>query len=350
MDTASKRRLQIIGHEIPPHPFAGDGPRRIAVLALPNVALSDLAGPYEAFLMAARVGQERRRLVQPCYEVTLLSIAGSSIDTLSGLSILGACPFSRYKGIPDTLVVAGEPDSLDASADHSSLFDWVRNIAEKSRRVCSVCTGVFCLAEAGLLDGRRVTTHWRYANLLARKFPAIHVDPEPLFLRDGKFYTSAGCTAAMDLSLALIEEDLGNEIAAEIACATIMFVRRPGRQAQISPLLKLQMSDREPLRELQTWMLENLHLPLTIEDLAARAHMSPRTFARSFVTAVGATPARFLETLRLEAARRRLEETSRNMDQIAAECGFGSAEVMPRCFIRNLGTPPSAYRSRIDVA
>jgi transcriptional regulator GlxA family with amidase domain len=184
---------------------------------------------------------------------------------------------------------------------------------------------------------------------LAHDFPDLFVDPEPLFLRDDKFYTSAGCTAGMDLSLALIEEDLGSEIASEIARDSIMFVRRSGRQGQISPLLKLQMSDREPMRELQTWMLEHLNLPLTVEDLASQVHMSPRNFARCFVTEVGTTPARFLETLRLEAARRRLEETNRNVDQIAAECGFGSAEVMRRSFLRNLGTSPNSYRVQSDA-
>ena len=321
-----------------------DHPLRVAVLALPNAALSDLAGPYEAFLSAARLGKERFKLSQLYYDVTLLSIEGSSISTLSGLRVDGAVPFGKYNGLPDTLMVAGEANSLDPTGDNSSLFHWLRTVAAQSRRVCSVCTGAFCLAAAGLLDQRHVTTHWQHAEALAQKYPAIHVDPEPLFLRDGKFYTSAGCTAAMDLSLALIEEDLGVEVATQIACASIMYLRRRGRQAQISPLLKLQMSDREPLRDLQAWMLEHLHLSLTVEDLAAQVHMSPRNFARSFVTAVGTTPARFVETLRLEAARRRLEETSRSLDQIAGECGFGSAEVMRRSFVRHFGTSPATYR------
>lgn len=349
MDTVSKRRLQLVEPKAPILPLSSDQQHRVAVLALPNSALSDLAGPYEAFLMAARLGQEKLSRRLPYYEVTLLSIAGDSVATLSGLSVTGARPFQTYEGFPDTLVVSGEADSLDAGADHSYLFGWLRNVSESSRRVCAVCTGVFCLAEAGLLHERHVTTHWQYADSLARKYPSLDVNPEPLFLRDGKFYTSAGCTAAMDLSLALIEEDLGVEVASEIARATIMFLRRPGRQAQISPLLKLQMSEREPMRDLQAWMLEHLHLPLTVEDLAAQVHMSPRNFARSFVAELGTTPARFLETLRLEAARRRLEETDRNVDQIAAECGFGSAEVMRRCFMRNLGTPPSAYRRQIEL-
>jgi len=347
MRESSKARLQLVHAEASSRLSSGR-PHRIAVLALPKSALSDLAGPYETFAMAGRLGQLALKLAQPFYEVTLLSVAGSSIVTLSGLRIDGACSIARYKGFPDTLIVAGEEDSLDRSKNHSILLRWVREAAAQSRRVCSVCTGVFCLAEAGVLSGRRVTTHWQHSEALARRYRALEVDPEPVFLRDEKFYTSAGCTAALDLSLALIEEDLGAEIATEIAHSTIMFLRRPGRQAQISPLLKLQMSDREPLRELQGWMLEHLRLPLTVEDLAAQVHMSPRNFARAFVAAVGTTPARFLETLRIEAARRRLEETDRNVDRIAAECGFGSAEVMRRSFVRNLGIPPSAYRHPLN--
>jgi transcriptional regulator GlxA family with amidase domain len=298
MVTISKSRLRLLRHDTPANPMSPDYPRRIAVLALPNTALSDLAGPYEAFLSAALLGQERCKLSGQYYEVTLLSIGGSSIATLSGLRVDGALPFSEYKGIPDTLIVAGEADSLDSTADHSSLFHWIRVVAGQTRRVCSICTGVFCLAQAGMLDRRHVTTHWQHAAALARKYPTLNVDPEPLFLRDGKFYTSAGCTAAMDLSLALIEEDLGAEVATQIAFASIMYLRRVGRQAQISPILKLQMSDREPLRDLQAWMLEHLHLPLTVEDLASQVHMSPRNFARTFVATVGVSPARFIETLR----------------------------------------------------
>lgn len=350
MTEIAKRRLQLVHAGTSCRPGPADRPRRIVVLALPKSALSDLAGPYEAFVMGGKLGQLKLKLKHPAYEVSLVSVAGSSIATLSGLRIEGAVPLSRYKGFPDTVIVAGEADSLVPRQDHSALFRWVREAAVQSRRVCSVCTGVFCLAEAGVLNGRRVTTHWQHAGALSRKYRSLEVDPEPVFLRDDKFYSSAGCTAAVDLSLALIEEDLGVEIATEIASQTIMSFRRPGRQAQISSLLKLQMSDREPLRELQGWILEHLRLPLTVEDLAAQVHMSPRNFARSFVAAVGTTPARFLETLRLEAARRRLEETDRGVDRIAAECGFGSAEVMRRSFVRNLGVPPSAYRHPTDSA
>ncbi len=155
-------------------------------------------------------GRERLRLNRPYYDVTLLSIAGTSIATLSGFLVDGACPFDQYDGVPDTLLVVEESNSLDPAAqDHPPLLRWVRRVGVQSRRICSICTGIFCLAEAGILDARRVTTHWQYAALLAQKYPAIQVDPEPLFLRDANLYTSAGCTAAMDLSLALIEEDLG---------------------------------------------------------------------------------------------------------------------------------------------
>jgi transcriptional regulator GlxA family with amidase domain len=348
MKQTSKAQFQSVGTERSSPPLTADRPLRIAILALPGTALSDLAGPYEAFLAAAGGGD--RKPTRPAYEVTLLSVSGTSVATLSGLSVTGARPFYRYKGVPDTLVITGEPDSLKQLIDRTSFFDWLHKVVAASRRVCCVCTGVFCLAEAGLLDGRRITTHWQHAEKLARQYPRVLVDPQPLFLRDGKFYTSAGCMASIDISLALIEEDLGYRVAAEIASANVMFLRRPGRHAQISALLKLQMSDREPLRDLQAWILEHLHLPLTIEDLASQVHMSPRNFARTFVATVGTTPSRFIETLRLEAARRRLEETDRTMDEIGSECGFGSAEIMRRCFIRNLGPSPSAYRRQVGAA
>jgi transcriptional regulator GlxA family with amidase domain len=350
VSTLSEARLKVVRPSATTSRASAEIRARIAILALPKSVLSDLAGPYETFQLAGRIGQERLRLSRPYYDVTLLSVAGSSIATLSGLQVNGACPFDQYKGIPDTLLVAGEADSLDPVTNYVPLFDWVRKVAAQSRRICSICTGIFCLAEAGVLNARKVTTHWQHASSLAQKYPAIEVDPEPLFVRDGKFYTCAGCTAAMDLSLALIQDDLGAEVATEIASASLMYLRRRGRQAQISPLLKLQLSDREPLRDLQSWMLEHLHLPLTVEDLAEQVHMSPRNFSRSFAATVGTTPARFLETLRLEAARRRLEETNGSMDQIASECGFGSAEVMRRSFVRHLGIPPSAYRLQGSIA
>jgi len=327
---------------------AGGKRLRVAILALPHSVLSDLAGPYEAFVSARRIAAENPCL--PNYEVDMLTVRGKDVTTLSGLTVAGGLPFNEYEGYPDTLIVTGEPDSLASGPVRSELMDWIWAGQSAMRRICSVCTGVFCLAAAGLLDGRRATTHWRYADQLARRFPKVHVNPEPVFLRDGKYYTSAGCTAGLDLALTLIEEDMGPSMATEIAREMVMFLRRPGGQAQISPVLKLQMSDSDRFRELQTWIFEHLHLPLTVEDLASQVHMSPRNFARAFVAQVGVTPARFVETIRLDAARRRLEETDRSLEQIAAECGFGCEETMRRSFARNLRTSPSAYRAQVQTA
>ena len=319
---------------------------RVAILALPKSALSDVAGPYEAFTKARQLA--RRNPLLPGYQVDLLTTGGTAVKTLTGLTVSGGVPFNRYRGFPDTLIVTGEPDSLASDPVQPHLTEWISAGDATIRRICSVCTGVFCLASAGILDGRRATTHWRYAELLADRFPRIQVNPEPVFLRDGKYFTSAGCTAAMDLALTLIEEDLGCAIATEIAREMVMFLRRPGGQAQISPVLKLQMADHDPFQELQTWIFDHLHLPITVEDLAFQVHMSPRNFARTFVAQVGVTPARFIESIRLDAARRRLEETDHGLDEIAAECGFGCGETMRRSFVRNLETPPSAYRAKVQ--
>jgi transcriptional regulator GlxA family with amidase domain len=209
-----------------------------------------------------------------------------------------------------------------------------------------VCTGAFVLAAAGLLDGRRATTHWRSCASLARRYPQITVDADPIFVRDGNIYTSAGVTAGMDLALALVEEDHGREVALHVARELVLFLRRPGGQSQFSAQLAVQAADREPLRELQAWIADHLDQDLSIPALAARVAMSERNFARVFTREVGVTPARFVETARIEAARRRLEESSHGVEAVAAQCGFGTAESMRRTFLRRLRVPPSAYRHR----
>jgi len=323
--------------------------RRIAILALPKSDLFDIAGPYEAFARAAQLVESQRPGPVPFYSVDLLSLSGRTVTTWLGARLTGATPFTRYRAQPDTLIVTGRPEIGDHDLQPQLRF-WLLQQARQARRICSVCTGVFCLAQAGLLDRKKATTHWQYAEELAGSYPRIEVNPEPVFLRDGNIYTSAGSTAAMDLALTLIEEDAGKAIAIEIAREMVMFVRRAGGQAQYSSLLAAQTADREPLRDLQNWILDNLHLPLTIEDLAERVHMSPRNFARAFSSELQTTPARFIEMLRIEAARRRLEETSRTVDEIAAECGFGTDERMRRSFLRVLKVAPSAYRSRLRSA
>jgi transcriptional regulator GlxA family with amidase domain len=209
-----------------------------------------------------------------------------------------------------------------------------------------VCTGAFVLAAAGLLDGRRATTHWASAGELAERYPAVEVDPEPIFLHDGHVWTSAGVTAGMDLALALVEEDLDREAALTIARHLVLFLRRPGNQSQFSATLAAQQPAREPLRDVQRYALEHVAENLSVEALATRAHMSPRNFARAFAAEAGITPGRYVERVRLEAARRALEDTDQPIATVAATCGFGTAETMRRTFLRALGVAPAEYRRR----
>jgi transcriptional regulator GlxA family with amidase domain len=224
-------------------------------------------------------------------------------------------------------------------------------MAPRVRRLASVCTGAFLLAEAGLLDGRRATTHWSACAALARRYPRVRVDPDPIFVRDGAVVTSAGVTSGMDLALALVEEDHGREVALGVARWLVLFLKRPGGQAQFSAQLSSQLASRQPIQELQAWIVENVHRDLSVAVLAARAGMSPRNFARVFTREVGATPALFVETARVEAARRRLEEDGgRGIEAVAAECGFGSAETLRRAFLRRLRVNPADYRARFQPA
>jgi transcriptional regulator GlxA family with amidase domain len=223
---------------------------------------------------------------------------------------------------------------------------WLQRIVPRVRRLASICTGTFLLARAGLLDGKRATTHWASCARLQREYPRVKVEPDPIFVREGKLWTSAGVTAGMDLALAMVEEDHGPRIARAVAQQLVLFLKRPGGQSQFSAQLAVQLADRAPLAELQAWMADHLRDDLSVPTLARRVAMSPRNFARVFTREVGLTPARLVERLRVEAARRRLEESSDGVDAIAADCGFGSAEQMRCVFVRNLRVAPTAYRDR----
>jgi transcriptional regulator GlxA family with amidase domain len=222
----------------------------------------------------------------------------------------------------------------------------VREIGSAARRIVSVCTGAFVLAEAGLLDGRRATTHWAACDMLARRFPLVEVDPEPIFVRDGNVVTSAGVTAGMDLALALVEDDLGRDAALTIARHLVMFLRRPGNQTQFSEQLSAQLAHREPIREVQRWVADNPAVDLTVDALARRANLSPRQFARAFAAEVGVTPGKYVDRVRLETARRLLEDTGDGVAEIARRCGYGTAESMRRAFLRTVGVGPAEYRRR----
>jgi transcriptional regulator GlxA family with amidase domain len=243
----------------------------------------------------------------------------------------------------DLLLVPGGPGARESDPE---LVGWLRQHAGRSRLLASVCTGAFLLAGAGLLDGRRVTTHWEHCATLAKRFPDLDVDPDPIFIRDGDVFTSAGVTAGIDLSLALVEEDLGRAEALRVARELVVFLRRPGNQAQFSAQLAAQVASREPLRDVQQWITENPAADLSVETLATKASLSPRQFARAFTTEVGMTPGRYVDRVRLEAARRRLEDSSAGVEEVARVCGYGSTESMRRAFIRALGASPAEYKNR----
>jgi transcriptional regulator GlxA family with amidase domain len=247
----------------------------------------------------------------------------------------------------DTLIVAGGWGVYAAARD-AALLAWVRRHAARSRRVASVCTGAFMLAAAGLLDGRRAVTHWTRCDELAQRYPRIDVDPDPIFIRDGAFWTSAGVTAGIDLTLALIEDDLGSALALEVARHLVVFLKRPGGQAQFSATLSLQ-KEGERFGELHAWIMENFTAKLSVGALAERAGMSERSFVRHYRAETGMTPARSIEQLRLEAARRLLGDTAFPIKRIAARCGFGSEETMRRSFLRSAGVTPQAYRERFSA-
>ncbi|MGD1058198.1 MAG: GlxA family transcriptional regulator [Solirubrobacteraceae bacterium] len=322
-------------------------PRRIAIVIYPGVQSLDLTGPLEVFAGAQRLIEATAR-PDPGYELCTLSRDGQPLRTSSGLTITPDFSLSAAPEQIDTLIVAGGLGHDEACADQA-LIDWVARAASTARRIASVCTGASLLAQAGLLDGRRASTHWAFAHDLQQRYPQVLVDAEPIFVRDGPVWTSAGVTAGMDLALALVEEDLDRDAALTIARRLVLFLRRPGNQSQFSATLAAQQAGREPLREIQRMVLEDVAGDHSVEAMAARAHMSPRHFARAFRAETGVTPARHVERVRLEAARARLEDTSEPVAAIAARCGFGTAETMRRAFLRALEVGPAEYRRRFHA-
>jgi transcriptional regulator GlxA family with amidase domain len=321
-------------------------PRRVLLIAAPGTQILDVVGPFQIFTRAAELAAKQWPGSPALYSVEVItSSPRPGLLTNCGLRIMGQKSFRQVRGEIDTLLITGGK-AVEDDQTGIELVHWINRVAGKVRRIGSVCTGAMLLARAGLLDGRRATTHWKWCDILAKKYPNIEVDPDPIFIRDGKVYTSAGVTAGMDLALALVEEDHGSRLALEVARDLVLYLRRPGGQSQFSAALSMQLSDREPLRELTSWMLDNLSMPLTVELLAKHVAMSPRNFARTFSKEMHITPAKYVERLRVEVARRRLEETQHSMKRIAAECGFGSVHSMRTVFQRALKTAPGQYRQR----
>jgi transcriptional regulator GlxA family with amidase domain len=317
--------------------------RDVLFVVFPDHQGLDLVGPVEVF------AQANTQVGQPAYRIQLAAMAPGPVATSSGLSIHVPLALDEVRGPVDTLVVVGGQGTR-AAATEPEVLDEVTRLARTARRVTSVCSGAFVLAAAGLLDGRRATTHWTVCDLLAELFPSVSVDPDPIFVRDGEVYTSAGVTAGMDLSLALVEDDLGRDVALAVARQLVLFLRRPANQSQFSAPLAAQMAERDGLRDAQQHVVEHPDSDCSVAALARIATMSERHFARCFTDEVGVTPARFVERVRVETARRLLEDTDDGVEAIAQRAGFGTAETMRRTFLRALRATPTEYRTRFRVA
>jgi transcriptional regulator GlxA family with amidase domain len=318
--------------------------RRVVFVAAPGVEILDLVGPLQVFARASEMYTRANPGSPPIYLVEVVTISSRrSLIANCGLRITAHRTFREVRGKIDTLLVAGGT-AIEQNQINPGTARWLKKISGRIRRVGSVCTGAMLLARAGLLDGRRATTHWNWCQTLIKRAPRADVDPDPIFIRDENVYTSAGVTAGMDLALALVEEDYGSRLALQVARNLVLYLRRPGGQSQFSAALSLQLTDRKPLRELEAWVLDNLHKPLTVPLLAERVAMSPRNFARVFAKEMKTTPAKFVERLRVEAARRRLEESQNSMETIASECGFGNVNSMRNVFQRALKIAPGQYR------
>ncbi|MET8576235.1 GlxA family transcriptional regulator [Streptomyces sp. NPDC005012] len=318
--------------------------RSVLLVLYEGVQSLDVTGPLEVFAGAAEAAEAAGW--PGGYRVTTASPGGGPVRASSGLRMLPDADLADAAP-PHTLLVPGgagtaEPDPV--------VVRRIRELAAGAERVVSVCTGAFLLAEAGLLAGRRATTHWAYCDTLARRFPETEVAAEPIYVRDGPIATSAGVTAGIDLALALVEEDLGRDVALRLARYLVVFLRRPGDQAQFSTQLAAQLAERHPLRQVQNWIAEHPDDDLSVEALARRAALSPRHFARAFTAEVGVPPGRYVDSVRLEAARRRLEDTEDGVAEVARACGYGTAEAMRRAFVRALSVPPAEYRRRFRPA
>lgn len=329
------------------HSGADIGTRQVVIVAGLDTQILDVAGPVEVFSRCARLVQEQRGTRSPGYRVKLVSAAsdGSPIKTTSGVELGGSGSYNSVRQTPDTLLIAGG-GQIESISLEREFVSWLQKHGRKARRVGSICTGSFALGAAGLLDHRRCTTHWAFARRLQAAFPKAVVDPDPIWLRDGNVLSSAGVTAGMDLALALVEEDFGVKMALQIARELVLYLRRPGTQSQFSASMAAQLADREPIRDLQLWLPDHLDHDLRCQSLADRAGMSVRNFARVFSREVGMTAGEYVDRLRVEAACVRLAGSSQGVQQVAAQTGFHSADVMRRTMLRVIRITPEQYRLR----
>ncbi|WP_394787136.1 GlxA family transcriptional regulator [Rhodoferax sp.] len=313
---------------------------RIAILAFPRFQLLDVAGPADVFNEASR------QLGKPgAYQVQVIGTEEGMLQSSGGLRLAVDASVATHRGSIDTLLVAGSPNIEDMASD-LRLQDWLRLQCRKVRRYGSVCTGAFVLAATGLLDGKRVATHWNSTARLAAEYPGTCVEADAIYVRDGKLFTSAGVTAGMDLALAMVEEDHGRELALRVARELVMFLKRPGGQSQFSAHLAAQTAERSDVREVQDYILANLKEDLSVPALASRAGMSDRSFARIFRSETGTTPAEFVENTRIDAARRLAEDSDLPAKRLADAVGYANVDGFRRAFARRLGLSLVEYRKR----
>lgn len=343
-------RRMTMNHSHAPQPRP---PRQIAMLAFDGCNMLDICGPMEVFGFAERwlhlFGEISGSGLSPhasglAYPLSILAEQAGPVTTMSGLRIVADHAVGDIDDGIDTLLVAG--GIVEQARKNRSLLDWLSRMVGRVRRIGSVCTGAFLLAESGLLEGRRATTHWFYCQQLADDFRNVKVEPDRIAIRDGSVYTSGGITAGIDLALSLVEEDWGPQVAAMAGRWMLVFPNRPGGQSQFGTCLMGGIGARRDFRELQDWIVGHPEKDLSVEALARRLHMSPRNFARTFDREVGLTPAKFVELARLERARLQLEQTRVPVETIAEQCGFGNAEHMRRSFQRILKISPQDYRTR----
>ncbi|MBI2256057.1 MAG: DJ-1/PfpI family protein [Proteobacteria bacterium] len=318
-------------------------PREIVMFIYPDAHLLDISGPMSLFAAANDFAG------YAAYDVSLAAARAGNVMTSAGIALCASRRIGRVMAGIDTLLVAGGI-GIDAQLKERHVIGWLKRQAPHCRRVASVCSGALLLAEAGLLDGRRAVTHWVRCDQLSADYPQVTVEYDPIFVRDGKFYSSAGISAGMDLALALIEEDLGAAIVGQLAREFVLYMRRSGGQAQFSPALRAQDTAPGRIAGLQQWILGHLHQSMDVETLSARVAMSPRHFARRFLEETGMTPAAFVAAARVDAARQALAAGHEQIDVVAARFGFGSAERLRRTFRRHLAVTPTQFRQHFQTS
>ncbi len=320
--------------------------RHIVLVGFDRLTAMDLVGPLEAFGNAHVKSPGGGS--KPCYQITVAGLTGKTFRSEFGLSLGAQCPLSAVRDV-DTVIVPGGSGLREPKAN-ARLSAWIRKNASGIRRIASVCTGIYGLAASGLLNGRTVCTHWRYCADVAAKFPKLKVDANALFVRDGKFWTSAGVTAGIDLALALIEEDYGPEMALSVAREMVVFVKRLGGQEQYSEPLQFQVESRSRFADLLPWILGHLNRDLSVEALAERMYLCPRQFTRRFKQEMKSTPASFVRRVRLDEARKRLALTGSTVEGVARSVGFRDGDNFRRAFERSFGIAPSVYRGRFAAS